>query len=239
MKKKIIGVLFVFLFFSVLLASDVNALTNSSLKTMYVCDSSTGWKYSTQNFHMDSKNTSYYIYSESLRTAYKGYFEGGVGEWGNNVSVSYSSSGRGYITEELDYSETRIASVKTNGNSNGITTSWVLTINKVEYDKLSSDGKEKIMAHELGHVYGLGDLYGNANYNKIMCYGYNHLMTVTADDIMGMKVVTGVHRHTGSYSKEYEMISLTNHKARCTTCKTYYIESHTGSGYCSKCGFSW
>lgn len=122
--------------------------------------------------------------------------------------------------------------------TDGLTTGWSIKINKANFDSLSTSSlKNKTMAHEMGHVYGLKDLTLSTFSSQIM-YGYvNSSMNVTTNDINGMKVVTEVHTHSGYYPKSYQKRDSSTHLVRCTICKSYIIENHTSLTNCTKCGY--
>ena len=123
------------------------------------------------------------------------------------------------------------------GNSAGITTQWFIMVNDKYFETLDSFCKSETMAHELGHVYGLGDLYRDADWQNVMYYRSNPVKGVTSADIIGMKVMTGQHRHSANCSRRYEMINTDIHKAICMECKSYILEEHTHYSYCEKCSY--
>lgn len=238
--KSVISIVLMTSLFLVVLSrgNEAKAVSQTALETYYVCDDSTGWKYSTQKKHMASKTTSYYAVSESVRAIYNGYVTNGASMWGSYISMSYSTSGIGYIYAVNDSTTGATASTKTYAGNDGITTGWYICINSYFFDGNTTEGKNRTLAHEIGHVYGLGDLY-ESNYSSQIMYGYYSITkNVTSNDKNGMTVVTETHTHSSFYPQVYEQYSSAYHKVRCTTCKTYKLEEHSSTSYCSKCAYS-
>lgn len=85
-----------------------------------------------------------------------------------------------------------------------------------------------VIAHELGHVLGLNDLYSPTNADKLM-YGYSTGTATgpTASDIKGMQVITGSHTtHTWGY-KYYTTNTYGQHvhAKYCTVCNGFHAAS--------------
>lgn len=126
-------------------------------------------------------------------------------------------------------------------SNNGHLTSWRIRLNS---DYLGSINAVTV-AHELGHVIGLNDLYELSNKNKLM-YKTDVGRTATAPhaaDIRGAEVITGAHiSHTWSY-EYYDTNSSGNnrHCRYCTHCRGIKFASialctYNASGVCTKCG---
>lgn len=214
------------------------AMSQTTLETNYNWDNNTGWKYSPKGRHMGSKITSYYAVSESVRALYDGYVQNGISLWGTYISMSYSSAGEGYIYAVNDSTSRKTAITTTYANSDGIITGWNICINAYYFDGNSSEGKKRTLAHEIGHVYGLGDLDKYEYASQIMYGVYSESKNVTSNDKNGMSVVTESHTHSGFYPQIYEDYLPSYHKVRCATCRSYKLEVHTSTTYCSKCGYS-
>lgn len=240
MSKKYIVFSIITILFLVISYNSINVLAMSQtvLEENYMCDETTGWKHSTQKHHMAQKSTAYYMSSESMKALYQTYVTNGANLWGSNINLSYSTSGPGYIYAINDSSSSATAATSTSSGSDGITTSWYIEINSANFDDGSAEGKKRTLAHELGHVYGLGDLYISDASSQIMYGYYSASKNVTTSDINGMSVVTETHTHAGYYPKTYEKYSNTKHKVRCSTCKSYHYELHTSTSYCANCGYS-
>lgn len=218
--------------------SESLAYTQNYLETYFKCDSKTGWVYSARSKHMGSKETTYRMGSESVKALYMSYMTNGAALWGSYVDVTYSSSSMGYVYNVTDSTSNVLANTSTSAGTDGITTGWTIKINSYLFDSKSTAGKNRIIAHELGHVFGLGDLYDSADSGKIMYGIYNETSAVNTYDIKGMTVVTEAHTHASYCPVIYEKYTSSKHKVRCTSCMTYYEESHTSSSYCTKCGYS-
>ncbi|MBQ6042969.1 MAG: hypothetical protein IJL41_02370 [Clostridia bacterium] len=93
------------------------------------------------------------------------------------------------------------------------------------------------MAHELGHAYGL-DVVNNPN--SIMNTTFNSAMSVTSQDIWGMKVVTHVHEHGPLVmGNTYEVVDASYHYITCNSCKGKVKRVHAPNAYgvCA-CGYT-
>lgn len=211
-----------------------SSVSYASSIASFQTDSSTGWSKpnNSNSKHMGTKYTTYKYSSSSVKTKYLGAVSGGISLWGNNISCTYSvSSGKGLITVSAgDIGQ--IAATRSYNDSNKHITTWEIKIYSELFDDYSMTAQKKIIAHEIGHVYGLTHFN---NRNHIMYQSYQVTIGVTDQDIAGMNVMTHEHIHSGSYSRTYESCSDHSHKVRCTTCLAYYIDTcqytdyHSGS----------
>lgn len=98
-----------------------------------------------------------------------------------------------------------------------------MVIYSQNYDSRDENKKHRTIAHEIGHVYGLGHV-DDSNYNtQIMSPDPYTTKNVTSYDLAGMDVMTHEHMHNGSYSTTLEQYSSYMHKSRCTTCLAYHL----------------
>ncbi|MBQ3551612.1 MAG: matrixin family metalloprotease [Clostridia bacterium] len=89
-----------------------------------------------------------------------------------------------------------------------------MTIYSQEFDGNATAGKYRTIAHEIGHVYGLGHV---DNYSNQIMYPYHSTTkNVTTYDIAGMNVMTHTHTHNGSYPGTYVQLSGYQHIKRCS-----------------------
>ncbi len=179
-----------------------------------------------------------------MRNAYLAYVNAGIALWGSSISCTEGgSSSMGTIKASGATSDaTAITTIYWNETTKHIS-SWVITIYSSNFDNNVPAGKNRTIAHELGHVYGLGHF---TNSNQIMYPNYSVTKNVTTYDKMGMKVMVHEHTHSGSYPTSLEKTTGLNHRVRCNTCKSYrwqtcsHQEYHAGARhyydiYCS-CG---
>ena len=149
-----------------LLFSSVSSSAYASSIADWRTDSETGWV-KWHNRHMGTKYTTYSYESASTKAKYKAYVEAGIDKWGVTIDCSEVTTGAmGLIKEDIYYDPPGSASVQSSYDANKHITSWVLTIYEAlfPYDNsgtgasASAAGKNNTIAHEIGHVYGLGEI---------------------------------------------------------------------------------
>lgn len=116
--------------------------------------------------------------------------------------------------------------------------SYTITIYSRNFDDNSDAGKNRTMAHEPGHAYGLGHV---DNPIDIMYGGYSVSKNVTSSSIWGMKVVTHAHIHSASTSGTVVKYTTESHVILCSSCKAHYYTSHiwnSTKSACTKCGYT-
>lgn len=197
-------------------STSVSASSISSFET----DAATGWsKLGTS--HMGIKYTTYSFSSSLDESSLASCVSDGIDMWGSEISCTKRTSGAmGTIASSLAPSQA-VASTTISTNSASHITAWTICIYELNFINKSNAGKARVIAHELGHAFGLGHV---SNSSQIMYTTYNDTFSVTAGDIRGMRVMTHVHTHGDSYSISYEPLIHT-HKKRCTTCKAYQTEN--------------
>lgn len=194
----------------------VQATEISSFNT----DDTTGWSRWDYHCHMGQKNTTYTYASSAIKSEYSSYVQSGIAMWGSLISCSeVSSNAKGLITETTDWLEATAKTTVTYNSSKHIT-GWTITIYPLFNFNSTEAGQNRTLAHEIGHVYGLGHV---TNSSQIMYGEYSATRSVTASDQRGMRVMTHEHTHTGSYNSATAQYSSTSHKTRCTTCRAYSI----------------
>lgn len=182
-------------------------------------DDATGWTRWDFFCHMGQKNTTYTYASSAIKSEYSSYVENGIAMWGSLISCTeVSTNAVGLITETADWMEAN-AKTTVQYNSSKHITGWTITIYPL-FSFNSTTGRNRTLAHEIGHVYGLGHVTNTA---QIMYTDYSDTKSVTAADQRGMKVMTHEHTHTGSYNSATAQHNDTSHKTRCTTCRAYSI----------------
>lgn len=205
----------------------------------YIGKESMGWLLN-ESAHTNGQTVTYRT-SAGMGYTVRSKVDGGAGLWsnysGSPFSISYLSNSSNYVMISSMISGdivTEISSAST--NSSGHFTSWTIAINSHKENKLSS----VVMAHEFGHILGLGDLTSSSNNNKLMCDDCNTgdqsgITGPTSSDKWGAKVITGYH---WSHSWEYVYTSNGKHHRRCTSCGGFKTQGCTpdANGYCTKCG---
>ncbi len=176
------------------------------------------------NFHMGSKNTTF-TYSDATAEAYEPHVDSGISMWGSYINMTRNDEEyMGTIATVHNEQYDAVAWVDLFGYSLSPPyhrTSWTLTINIPEFDdsEMEAEHKKRAIAHEIGHVYGLADLY--EGYETQIMYGYaNSNSEVTTYDKWGMEICTDVHS-SHSYESNFSYEDEYMHIKRCTYCKGY------------------
>lgn len=211
------------------------AITFATDIDSFLVDSITRWTHNEfiPSIHMGCKNTTYQYASSTVKSNYSSYVTGGTGLWGSCISCTEtSSSPMGIITVPAMNIDATATTSSTPDPSNNHISSWVITIYSIHFDDNTNAGKYRTIAHEFGHVYGLGHVDYSS---QIMYHTYSETKSVTSYDIAGMDVMTHTHVHTGTYSTTIEQHSTYRHKVRCNSCKAYkltdclYHDYHSGT----------
>lgn len=151
----------------------------------------------------------------------------------------------------------------TSYNDHSHATLWRVVLNST----YSGSFPIPVLAHEIGHVFGLADVYESYNWNKIM-FGTrstnpqsptNTLTQPASADIKGFNFITGIHSsHTYTYTgtkkicsvcdayatRNYTWVSLdmARHKGTCSITGEvvygYHYEYVTGVQGCTLCGYT-
>jgi len=218
----------------------MNNYTTASEISLWYSDNQTGWKFISTRSHMGKKTTTYKFNSENVEEIYKNFVIEGIELWGSAIDCTYlATSKEGVITASATPAS-YVASVKPPVvNIHGHIIEWEMIINHNNFfsNTLDNSFRKKVITHEIGHVYGLGDL-GSDFPSHIMNNTANlRSANITSDDLNGMNVMTHTHVHSGSYPKKYENDASSDirHKIRCTSCKaiTYEECSFTISATCT------
>lgn len=93
-------------------------------------------------------------------------------------------------------------------------------------DLITNYQRKTIAAHEIGHAYGLGEVW---NISQVM-YGATPSTStkVTASDLKGLKLMTHVHScQDATTYNTYGWVDGTFHRKRCNTCSSFIYEVHT------------
>ena len=203
-----------------------------------------GWAYLTTGHKGTISATYAFVYGID-EEEYQPIMAGGAALWGTNISVlkiSNTNLAQGLIIIN-DLATNTLASTyipPESVDSNGHIQAFNLTINTYYFDILTPALKYKVIAHELGHAYGLDHVPQNTNimFGTANAYWFSSAQ-VTAQDIWGMKVVTHEHVHSASTTGTYTQLDVMSHEVTCSSCKGIYIQEHTFNAYntCTKCGY--
>ena len=106
----------------------------------------------------------------------------GVALWGNYISCVESANGEGLITLSLGEGTRKIAEATPipTYNSDNHVVKWTITIYHGKFQSACEDGLGPlVIAHELGHVFGLAHVEGQ---HRLMYENLTGIQTITADD---------------------------------------------------------
>ncbi len=235
MKSRLFGWVLAFVLCFSFSGSKVEA---ASLARTSANTSVSGWAYSTQSGHMGVKTSNYTFDSSTTYNTYSTYLSNGIALWGTNISMGYTSqsTAKGLIIASDAASDATASTLVVSVDSNGHRTKFTITIYSVNFlgSYTNVNGRNRTIAHEIGHAYGLGDISQSSN---IMYGSYSTLKQVTTQDIWGMKVVTHQHNHSSSTTGTYSQLNASYHNVVCSSCYGIYKQDHSYvNGICSKCG---
>jgi len=205
----------------------------------------------TQQFeHIGKTSMSYVLDITSDIMDYGSDIAAGTSYLSNNTSVN--------ISQSSSSADVTVTSVTRNGSPHAEVYAWdtddfhhytynylQVNIHESFFPSLSAVKRKEVIAHEFGHCVGLNH-FDSAN-NLMHTNVANMSSTpITTGVINGVALCTHNHTHTNASFTQYSDSSSTQHKARCSTCKTYILQSHTyGSWsydsssqhvrYCNKC----
>lgn len=194
----------------------------------FTTDESTGWTVLDEEdkypAHLATKYTTYKYSSSSVKQLYSAYVNAGIAMWGSNISFT---EGSGTTTGTIivdNYHPTATATTIVPNNLSGDfhTTNWIIIIHLNNFNACSTAEKNRAIAHEIGHVYGLGHV---DNSFQIMYWQTSSTKSVTAADLRGLKLMTHEHTHNGTNQLKYIPTSDFVHDVRCAVCYAIFSKS--------------
>lgn len=228
---------------SVILLLLVSAQAIFACATGRLTDPSTGWSFGfPENYtHAGTRSMTYY-YNNSKGTSYATYFEQGKKMWGSKISLSRVSSS---VSPSIELIVWDIFSFPYDFRANATTEPyskpppshykrWKILVNQENFDPLSSYQKNAVMAHEIGHAYGLGHV--NSASQIMYSFTPSSSTKVRSEDLRGMILMTHERSCSSATSENtYERVDNSRHKKRCKACKSFVYEFHNNGHYCSLC----
>lgn len=206
-------------------------------------DSVTGWTFAYPSYytHTGTKSITYY-YGDVYSGDYHTRFTEGKNLWGANISMQRTAnSDAAKVIFRVDptggskYPDANaVTEFRLSGSPGLHQSNWNIIFFKNRIDPLTSYQRKIIAAHEIGHVYGLGEVW---NSSQVM-YGVTPTAstTITASDIKGIQLMT--HEHTCSAisaKNTYGWVDGTFHRKRCRDCSSFVYEVHTNGSSCTLC----
>nr|MDD6335383.1 matrixin family metalloprotease [bacterium] len=188
---------------------------------------------------MGSKSTVGKFDDAQVQSSYSSIISSGKALWGSAINFSTTAPGNAGVQNIITSSSTpntegpastQIISINA---SSGHITQWRMTIYSALFDEKATDMKKKIIAHEIGHVYGLDHLYDASKYTSLMYGGYaggSSAQTLQQDEILGMNLLT--HTHTShSFPAFTQVVGGNSHRSICSGCKGYREAAHATDYY--------
>ena len=216
-KRRISLLLFLLLLSSLFFPGKLGA---SLLDQWQVSDGVARWAYfsSANRPHMAKKSTSYKFQNSTVLSKYQSLVESGINLWGSTITCTYNPSSTTGLIDTIsgNQSYTALATISSNLTTRHIT-SWKITIASATFDPNTTAGKIRTIAHEIGHVYGLGHV---SHTTQIMYGTYSASKNVTVYDRNGMNVMTHTDTHP---TRTLEQGVNFHHYTRCNTCKAALI----------------
>ena len=170
----------------------------------FLPSSTAGWALHPErnNYHMGSKITKY-NYADEIAESYSTYIDAGKALWGDFISMSEVEDDAMGVIDTMDDPDIDTIAVcppechnpdPDNHYHDYCETGWEIIINIPNFDAEDRTYKHKIrtIAHEIGHIYGLADLF--EGYELQIMYKYSSASKdVTGKDEIGMEICTDIH----------------------------------------------
>lgn len=185
--------------------------------------------------HMGTKISTYKYDNVAIYNKYSQHIEAAVNLWGDSISMTYdatSTQGTVKVTNQSYSADGSIvlALVGDEVVVDNHTSSYTLLIFDVNMNQIESYHWKYVLAHEIGHAYGLSHVSDDS---QIMYSPYDTstaIHRITDKDKIGMDIMTHSHTHSTSTSSNCTNVNESSyHKTKCSTCKATYHQAHTYS----------
>jgi len=191
--------------------------------------------------HAKKKVYTFRYSSAIVRTEYDRDFKAGIALWGEQIIMTEKGGAPNVVTQGVTSdnrwtAEAQIPLVKGQQHIAG----WTIRVNthrnaRVDFDSLSATLKRNVMAHEIGHVYGLSDLRTDSHRGKLMystdAYLADSPRTLAQGERLGMDVMTRAHKkHAKKDTATGQCVSTygnaKQHGHLCSCGGVYVLEKH-------------
>lgn len=208
----------------------VSAHTNDIDSGVY--DSTSKFKLLGDTLHLGATSSTYYFSPWELYDTYYANMSAASSAWGAYLSVSFDDESDNYVWRTTSSSSIMAAATTPSYSHDN---EWNLLIYSDNFDSISSTQKKYVLAHELGHAWGLSHVM----YTTSIMYPYyqSPMPAPTTQDINGIRNCNHTHT-THSFTIFDDYGSTIYHKTRCSSCFGYYLEPHNMvEGECIECGY--